>query len=95
MSKLHVGEDGRSLYDEEGRLVGSFSVVKGLIETKEQMQARRLSLAHQFAAAPELADVALRFLGQLEFDGAECTCDPGDVCPLCATKAALRKAGRI
>lgn len=44
------------------------------------------------AAASDLLAVARIFLANMQFDGAECTCEPGDVCPLCRTKAAIALA---
>lgn len=36
-----------------------------------------------------LLAVARRFLGRMEADGDECTCEPNDPCPLCACRAAI------
>lgn len=43
-------------------------------------------------AHEDLVAIAKRFLGRMEADDDECTCEPGDPCPLCATRAALEKA---
>lgn len=52
-----------------------------------------MDVARLIAAAPDLLAVAQDWLNVMEYDDAECSCAPGDVCPLCRCKAALKKAG--